>query len=82
MHVSVQWHDEIDDAHVYEMKCNFVGAKHLGCYSPPPLEKISSRDLESVPISIESRIIFPLNNLPAPMLHPDRYDYSKLPCIT
>ena len=24
---------------------------------------------------------FPLNNLPAPMLHPDHYDYSKLPCI-
>ena len=33
MHVSVQWHDEIDDAHVYEMKCNNVGAKHLGCYN-------------------------------------------------
>ena len=33
IHVSVQWHDEIDDAHGYEMKCNFVGAKHLGCYS-------------------------------------------------
>ena len=32
IHVLVQWHDEIDDAHVYEMKCNFVGAKHLGCY--------------------------------------------------
>ena len=28
-----QWHDEIDDAHGYEMKCNFVGAKHLGCYT-------------------------------------------------
>ena len=39
MHVLVQWHDEIDDAHVYEMKCTFVEAKHLGCYSPPPLEK-------------------------------------------
>ena len=34
IHVSVQWHDEVDDAHVYEIKCNFVGAKHLGCYSP------------------------------------------------
>ena len=33
MHVSVQWHDEIDHAHVYEMKCTFVEAKHLGCYS-------------------------------------------------
>ena len=33
IHVSVQWHDEIDDAHVYEMKCTFVGAKHLGCYN-------------------------------------------------
>ena len=32
IHVLVQWHDEIDDAHVYKMKCNFVGAKHLGCY--------------------------------------------------
>ena len=32
IHVSVQWHDEIDDAYVYEMKCTFVGAKHLGCY--------------------------------------------------
>ena len=32
MHVSEQWHDEIDDAHVYEMKCNYVKAKHLGCY--------------------------------------------------
>ena len=58
IHVSVQWHDEIDDASVYEMKCTFVGAKLLGCYNPPPLEKISSRDLESVPISTESRIIF------------------------
>ena len=28
-----QWHDEIDDAHVYEMKCTFVEAKHLGCYT-------------------------------------------------
>ena len=34
-----QWHDEIDDAYVYEMTCNLVEAKHLGCYSPPPLEK-------------------------------------------
>jgi hypothetical protein len=25
-------HDEMDDAHVYEMKMQFVGAKHLGCY--------------------------------------------------
>ena len=33
MHVSVTRHDEIDDAHVYEMKCNFMGAKHLGCYN-------------------------------------------------
>ena len=31
--------DDIDDAYVYEMKCNLVEAKHLGCYSPPPLEK-------------------------------------------
>ena len=30
--VQWQWHDEIDDAHVYEMKCTFVEAKHLGCY--------------------------------------------------
>ena len=28
-----QWHDEIDDAYVYEMTCNFVEAKHLGCYN-------------------------------------------------
>ena len=28
-----QWHDEIDDAYVYEMKCTFVEAKHLGCYT-------------------------------------------------
>ena len=28
-----QWHDQIDDAYVYEMTCNFVEAKHLGCYS-------------------------------------------------
>ena len=33
MHVSVQWHNEIDDAYVYEMKCTFVEAKHLGCYT-------------------------------------------------
>ena len=33
MHVLVQWHDEIDDAHVYEMKYTFVGAKHLVCYN-------------------------------------------------
>jgi len=26
----------IDDAHVYEMKCNFVEAKHLGCYNRAP----------------------------------------------
>jgi transposase InsO family protein len=23
----------MDDAYVYEMKCNYVEAKHLGCYS-------------------------------------------------
>ena len=28
-----QWHDEIDDAYIYEMTCNFVEAKHLGCYT-------------------------------------------------
>jgi hypothetical protein len=27
-----QLHDEMNDAHVYEMKMQFVGAKHLGCY--------------------------------------------------
>ena len=42
MHVSVQWHDEIDDAHVYEMKCNFVGAKHLGCYNMVKFDPTSS----------------------------------------
>ena len=31
--------DDIDNAHVYEMTCDLVEAKHLGCYSPPPLEK-------------------------------------------
>jgi hypothetical protein len=32
-----QMHDEMNDEHVYEMKMQFVGAKHLGCYNPPPL---------------------------------------------
>jgi hypothetical protein len=32
-HVSKwQLHDEINDARVYEMNMQFVGAKHLGCY--------------------------------------------------
>ena len=31
--------DDIDNAHVYEMTCDLVEAKHLGCYSLPPLEK-------------------------------------------
>jgi hypothetical protein len=26
-------HDEMNDAHAYEIKMQFVGAKHLGCYS-------------------------------------------------
>ena len=30
---SDKWHDDIDDAYVYEMTCNYVEAKHLGCYS-------------------------------------------------
>ena len=25
----------MDDAYVYEMKCNLVEAKHLGCYTNP-----------------------------------------------
>ena len=32
MHVSVIMAWCMDDAYVYEMKCNFVEAKHLGCY--------------------------------------------------
>jgi len=82
MHVSVQWHDEIDDAHVYEMKCTFVGAKHLGCYSPPPLRKNLVPRFGKRTNQYRKPDNFPLNNLPAPMLHPDHYDYSKLPCIT
>jgi hypothetical protein len=28
-----QLHDEMDDAHVYEMNMQFMEVKHLGCYS-------------------------------------------------
>ena len=27
------WHDDIANAHVYEMTCNLVEAKHRGCYN-------------------------------------------------
>ena len=45
IHVSVQWHDDIDDAHVYEIKCNFVEAKHLGCYSGIAVDPSKVRDV-------------------------------------
>jgi hypothetical protein len=39
-----QLHDEMNDAHVYEMKMQFVGAKHLGCYIGAEKEPMEMRN--------------------------------------
>jgi hypothetical protein len=44
--------NEMIDAHAYEMQCNY-GSQTPGVLLPSPLIKISSRDLESVPLLIE-----------------------------
>jgi hypothetical protein len=42
----------MNDAHAYEMQCKYV-SQTLGVLQPFPLIKISSRDLESIPLLIE-----------------------------
>jgi hypothetical protein len=49
--------NEMLDAHAYEMQCNY-GSQTPEVLQPSPLIKISSQDLESVPLLIEFLITF------------------------
>jgi hypothetical protein len=57
--------DDINDAHAYEMQCNY-GAKHLRCYSPPPYKNLVLRFGKR---TIFHRIPYnhPANSSPVPM---------------
>jgi hypothetical protein len=44
--------NEMIDAHAYEMQCNY-GSQTPEVLQPSPLIKMSSRDLESIPLLIE-----------------------------
>ena len=46
--------DDIDDAYVYEMKCNQWKPKHLGCYTILGPKEVKEEPTEEIPLDTEN----------------------------